>query len=227
MRKSCLWVMVLVIMGCAAPVLGGGPAPKAVVDEQRYDFAQVVEGSVVTHDFVIRNQGDAPLMIGRVKSDCGCTAASVTRQIPPGGEGKITVKFHSDGYGGRMTRQVVKVETNDPLRTWLELSVSGEVREFASVLPRYVTLTGKAGAEVGKTITILPMQPFTVRGVRAQEGKNIRVSVSEKSSGGRKSYVITVENTMNRPGRYRDTIIVETDSTVKPKITIGVTGEIS
>jgi len=122
---------------------------------------------------------------------------------------------------------VVRIDTNDPQLPKLELSVSGEVREFASVLPRYVTLMGKAGAEVEEIITILPIHPFTVRGVRAQEGKNIRVSVNEKNTGGRKSYVVTVENIMNTPGQYTDTVIVETDSKIKPEITIGVRGEIS
>jgi len=122
---------------------------------------------------------------------------------------------------------VVKVDTNDPQRPKLELSVSGEVREFASVLPRYVTLRGKAGTEVGEIITILPIHPFTVRGVRAQDGKHIRVKVNEKITGGRKSYVVTVENIMNQPGQYADTVVVETDSKVKPEIIIGVWGVIS
>lgn len=125
-----------------------------------------------------------------------------------------------------MTRHVVKVDTNDPRQPRLELSVSGEVREFASVLPRYVTLMGRAGTEVGEIITILPIHPFTVRGVRAQEGKHIRVSVNEKMTGGRKSYVVTVENTLKKPGWYSDLVIVETDSAVKPQIRIGVRGEI-
>ncbi|HQP29864.1 MAG TPA: hypothetical protein PLB81_00940 [Deltaproteobacteria bacterium] len=122
---------------------------------------------------------------------------------------------------------MVKVDTNDPQRPKLELSVSGEVREFASVLPRYVTLRGKAGTEVGEIITILPIHPFTVRGVRAQDGKHIRVKVNEKITGGRKSYVVTVENIMNQPGQYADTVVVETDSKVKPEIIIGVWGVIS
>ena len=122
---------------------------------------------------------------------------------------------------------MVKVDTNDPQRPKLELSISGEVREFASVLPRYVTLRGKAGTEVGEIITILPIHPFTVRGVRAQDGKHIRVKVNEKITGGRKSYVVTVENIMNQPGQYADTVVVETDSKVKPEIIIGVWGVIS
>jgi hypothetical protein len=55
----------------AMPALAVGQeaAPKAVVPEPSHVFAQVLEGVVVTHDFVIRNQGDAPLVIRKVSSD--------------------------------------------------------------------------------------------------------------------------------------------------------------
>lgn len=69
MRKSSLQVALLVFMGFAAPVFGAGPTPMAVVDKPSYDFAQVIDGTVVTHDFVIKNQGDAPLTIGKISSD--------------------------------------------------------------------------------------------------------------------------------------------------------------
>ena len=69
MRKISLWVALLGFMVSAAPVFGAGPAPMAVVDNPGYDFAQVVYGTVVTHDFVIKNQGDAPLTIGKISSN--------------------------------------------------------------------------------------------------------------------------------------------------------------
>lgn len=227
MMNRAYWVAVAAVLAVAVPVFEAVAAPKVMIEKPRHNFGQVLDGVPVTHDFVIRNQGDAPLIIDRVRTDCGCTTVSFTRQIPAGGEGKITVKVSTAGYGGRLVEHQVRVETNDPLLPRIKLIISGMVREFASVLPRYVTLMGKAGTEVGDIVTILPIHPFTVRGVRAQEGKNIRVSVNEKITGGRKSYVVTVENIMSTPGRYTDTIIVETDSKVKPEITIGVRGEIS
>jgi len=225
MHKHALLAVVLVLFA-AGPALGADDAPRLVVDEPDFTFGKAVDGIVITHAFVIRNQSKAPLVFGKASSDCGCTVATIPTEIPAGGQDRIIVKFDTAGYGGRVTRHRVRVDTNDPQLPKLELSISGEVREFASVLPRYVTLRGKAGTEVGEIITILPMQPFTIRGVRAQEGKNIRVSVNEKNTGGRKSYVVTVENTLKKPGWYMDVIIVETDSTIKPEITIGVRGEI-
>jgi hypothetical protein len=44
-------------------------SPSISVPEPRYEFAPVVDGKEFTHDFVIQNKGDAPLIIERVKTD--------------------------------------------------------------------------------------------------------------------------------------------------------------
>ena len=41
--------------------------PVIVVKETTFDFGQVSEGDVVTHDFQVLNQGTAPLEIKKVK----------------------------------------------------------------------------------------------------------------------------------------------------------------
>lgn len=42
--------------------------PAAVADHTNYSFEAVPEGSEVRHTFSIRNQGNAPLKISRVKT---------------------------------------------------------------------------------------------------------------------------------------------------------------
>ena len=42
--------------------------PLVVIPEQTYEFVPVVEGSLVTHDFIIQNKGTAPLVIEKVKT---------------------------------------------------------------------------------------------------------------------------------------------------------------
>lgn len=43
-----------------------GEAPSMVVPETSFDFGEVNEGSVVSHDFVVRNMGRASLQIIKV-----------------------------------------------------------------------------------------------------------------------------------------------------------------
>ena len=50
------------------PVYGAEKAPIAFVAEAEYEFMQVLEGTEVTHDFKIKNNGNAPLNIEKVKT---------------------------------------------------------------------------------------------------------------------------------------------------------------
>ena len=42
--------------------------PKAVLTEQIFAFKPVVEGTTVTHDFILQNRGTAPLVIQKIKT---------------------------------------------------------------------------------------------------------------------------------------------------------------
>ena len=44
------------------------PSPSIFVPESRYTFPTVIDGSEVTHDFIVQNKGDAPLVIEKVKT---------------------------------------------------------------------------------------------------------------------------------------------------------------
>jgi hypothetical protein len=58
-----LWLCSLLLAGAA---FAAEPAPRAVMTEMDHEFAPVVEGTLVEHTFVVRNQGDAPLIFGKI-----------------------------------------------------------------------------------------------------------------------------------------------------------------
>ena len=43
-------------------------APKAVLTEQVFTFKPVVEGTTVTHDFILQNKGTTPLVIEKIST---------------------------------------------------------------------------------------------------------------------------------------------------------------
>ena len=72
MKKKWLKKLVgsVLFLGCiwattGSPALAG---PRVVLPEDRYEFASVVEGAEVAHDFLVKNEGDAPLRILKVNS---------------------------------------------------------------------------------------------------------------------------------------------------------------
>ncbi len=93
-----------------------------------------------------------------------------------------------------------------------------------------VRLIGDADSKIKRTVTIVPEKkyPFKIKEVTAQKGKDIKFELTEKKSAlnGEDGYVLTVENLKKNEGRYFDTLILKTNSTIRPEISIRVFGDI-
>ena len=106
---------------------GSSADVRAIFRETSFDFGKVKQGEILTHEFVFKNAGTQPLVVERVETTCGCTAALVSAdKIPPGKEGKIKVTLDTHAYAGRMTRYVYLV-SNDASSGRRELSVSVDI----------------------------------------------------------------------------------------------------
>ena len=68
---ACFLVLIGTLFCLSAAMATGSQSPaqpKAVAPEPRFDFPAVVEGTEVTHDFVLENHGTAPLNITKVQT---------------------------------------------------------------------------------------------------------------------------------------------------------------
>ena len=64
------------------------------------DYGTINKNADGTRTFEFTNTGDAPLIINRVKSSCGCTVPSKpTQPIMPGKTDKIVVKYNTHRPG--------------------------------------------------------------------------------------------------------------------------------
>ena len=87
--------------------------PKIVPLEREFDFGDISEGEIVTHDFIIFNKGLDVLKISKVKASCGCTAVEPSKkELVPEDSTKIRVKFNSARRKGEQ-RKFVYVFSND------------------------------------------------------------------------------------------------------------------
>ncbi|MDR1608247.1 MAG: DUF1573 domain-containing protein [Deltaproteobacteria bacterium] len=90
------------------------PRPKMVLLETEYDAKLNPPGSSVSHQFVVRNEGDDNLQL-EVVPGCGCTVTNYDRVITPGSTGTITVTVDLyDAWAGRFVNKAVTVSSNDP-----------------------------------------------------------------------------------------------------------------
>jgi hypothetical protein len=94
----------------AAPKAPEATKPGAVIsfDEEVFDFKDIKEdGGPVSHVFIVKNTGDAPLVITRVLPTCGCTATEFTKEpIAPKGQGTITITYDPQGRPGTFNKTV-------------------------------------------------------------------------------------------------------------------------
>jgi len=120
------------------------------------------------------------------------------------------------------------VFTNDPAHSQITLSISGKVMQFARLEPAYARLVGEVGTDIKKTITITRERdyPFKIVDVKARNGKDIVFDLKEFRKDDGDGYLLTIENKKTAIGRYADSLILTTDSSIKPTITVPVYGQI-
>jgi hypothetical protein len=92
-----------------------------------------LDGISVPHEFIIKNTGGAALLIKKVRTSCGCTTASYTKEIPAGGEGKVAIKGNTSGYGGRKFSKTITVSTNDPKNKNLILRIHPQAKNVYDI----------------------------------------------------------------------------------------------
>ncbi|MDQ2855317.1 MAG: DUF1573 domain-containing protein, partial [Acidobacteriota bacterium] len=65
--------------------------PRAVPIDPNSDAGTFAKGDKISHDFLIRNEGNAPLLVTEARPSCGCTVADFDRTVSPGKVGQVRV----------------------------------------------------------------------------------------------------------------------------------------
>lgn len=139
--------------GAAAQEEATGPAPRAVVVEPIADLGAVDRGETVTHDFVIRNEGDAPLQILEVRPTCGCTVAEFDELIPPGESGTVRASLSTTSIQGASSKAIT-VLTNDPANPQLQLTLRIRVTEYLTFNPGFARFVQGHGHPPGRVTNL-------------------------------------------------------------------------
>jgi Protein of unknown function (DUF1573) len=116
------------LLACAAGGRAEDPkTPRISVEPEAFDFGKALPGKTLRKEFTLRNFGDAELLIDKVSTTCGCTAALASdTKLQPGGSTLLRVTLETRSYSGKVERQVL-VRSNDPKTPLLTVKISATV----------------------------------------------------------------------------------------------------
>ena len=215
-------------------ISGQSGSPSVVFKELEWNFGRIKQGEVVSHEFIFRNEGTAPLKVSRVATSCGCTAALVSqKEVAPGKEGRIKVSFDSRGYSGQVVKYIY-FDSNDPKKPQVELTVKAEVETGPAArleLDRYnldlgISLEGEeastkllvrnSGQLELKLETESPEVSFFI--------KNRPVSFPLRVPAGQSVEVeIRLAGKTGRTGLLRDYVMLNSNDPVRPTVSVFIT----
>lgn len=178
-------------------------APRLEVSSPEFDFGQVYAGEQVEHLFQLSNQGDAALVIDRVRSSCGCTAALLSEStLAPGESAELKVHFDSTRFSHAVVKTVY-LYSNDPQQPVVQLSLRGIVQPEITVVPRELDLNDLRPDVVREEVVIIENH-----GTRTLHYSSVTTTAAEVSATLDKSELGVGEQTTLRvrltPGGGRD-----------------------
>lgn len=227
MRIWSYWLLLAVL--CAGAGTAAAAAPRLGVDKEVFDFGTILQGEKVETIFRLRNDGDAPLLVDRVKTSCGCTAALLSASVlAPGESGEVSTTFDSARFSGSV-QKTISVYSNDPERPVLQLTVKGSIRQELLLSPTFVELGNlKPGVEKIMQVVIRNQgtRPINLREVKVL-ASDLTGELSAPLIEAGASATLTL-HALPAEGRsmLNGYVIVYTDSKRSPELRIPVYGRI-
>lgn len=235
-KKRRIGAFVLAFLFCTVGFLLTEKGPKIEFNEESWDFGKLKEGEVLTHVFVFKNVGDSPLIINKVRTSCGCTAALVSeKKIEPGQQGEIKATLNTKGYAGDVAKYIY-IETNDPSQPMKQLTISAAI----DVPPRpkieldnYSLDLGLIleGEEIQALSNIKNSGELELSVTLAHKDAsffqaNKKISSPLKIAAGREADVEIKMPPRNRVGLIREYILMKSNDPLRPNLSLYLSGYI-
>lgn len=122
-----------------------GAYPKAVLNEELFNFGRMALGQKGTHEFIIKNEGDVPLQLAKGPVQCKCTISGLKQEtVPPGEEAVIELEYEPKSLGE--FGQGAVIWTNDPELSEIHIRVEGTMVKDVEVVPSNGWTLGAIGS---------------------------------------------------------------------------------
>jgi len=191
--------------------------PHARVTSDQFDVGTVLETSSVEHDFVLTNEGDAPLRTEGAELTGPLRVDPFPSVVAPGASVTIRVRLAAGTLGP--FDEELRLRLNDPAMPQLTLSLRGEVVPLVQVLPHpLVALIGPRGVRTQNAVEIVNHSDGLVRALSV-DVPNDRVSAELATIEAGRRYRLTLTlNDHAAAGRELVPLVVHTDSATTPVV---------
>ena len=150
--------------------------------------------------------------------------AHYDRVIPPGGEGRITLKINTRGYRGNILKRA-RIYTNEPGNRYQAVSIKVFVKVPIYVTSQHVYLRGPADRRITATVTV---KGDGTKDLRLEEteftlSEKVTHTIEEVEPG--KLYRIHFTRLPGEVGVLRGVLKLKTTYPEKPELTIRLTAQ--
>ncbi len=221
---------------------GAAAQPKAVVDNARHEFGRMFIGEDGKHDFVLRNDGNAPLEIREGKKTCRCTDVIIEKSsIQPGRSGKVTVSWRSDQQVDA-SREIAHatIRTTDPDQRSIKLTVLGRIIPAARTVPGELVFDRLSAGEpttavarlygyVKRSLKILAVDVADKRTAEYFDAAVEPLSAEEieEEPDAKSGYLLRITVKPGLPlGAFRQKILIRTNLERAPQVEVPVVGSV-
>jgi Protein of unknown function (DUF1573) len=210
----------------AAFLLGGGSAARAidgagiVFPETAFDFGKAVRGELIEHEFIVRNEGTAPVRVQRASMTPPLIATRIPGLLAPGATAHIATRLDTAQLQGAFQGELV-VYLDDPARPQAILSFEGEVVGKIEVVPMpALFVVGQRGRGAESSVELINHEAESLQILDVRHSKEAFSTTLEPLVPGER-YRLTVLLRPDGPGgRRSEPIVLRTSSPTTPAIRI-------
>jgi len=213
----------------AAPA-GAVEWANSMFETRVHDFGVVARGAEANFDFVLENIYVEDTHIASVRSSCGCTTPTITKQtLKTWEKGAIRAKFNTRSFTEKKSATVTVV-IDRPFPAEVQLTVTGYIRSDVVFQPGRVDF-GQVdhGSSARRTINVryAGRNAWQIVGVETP-GDYYQVNLVETHrGGGQVNYEMHIELTADAPpGFLTEPLLLKTNDRRMVQIPLNVTGRV-
>jgi len=232
-RRLARCALALSLLALAGPAPGAGgvrvAGPVVQLDPETIDFGTLAQGEQPQHDVQLHNRGSAPLLIGEVTSNCGCTVAQLPDSVlAPGATTQMRVTLQTLSFSGDVVKQIT-LHTNDPGAPQATITLKAHVRPRLDVRPTQVDF---GSVPVGES----PVRTVTLKAARRDSlvvdsllfpADYVRARLEQATIADSVVIQLHLELRPDAPaGPFRETGRIITNQTTAPRVPIHLRGQV-